>query len=153
MTMRPSSNRSPNSSPTMANTRSPSFKSKLFPSRKSRYCRKPGHVSSRKVHQPKEQLIEFPCFSLLGGNRRDPLNLNELIHMSQQQKQITNVKESIDKSIYGNEQPIELLLQPDIYDPLCLDSIPSDHISTEQLTAPTHWHSTWSYDQQVPRWR
>ncbi|CAF0839867.1 unnamed protein product [Adineta ricciae] len=124
MTMRPSSNHSPNSSPTMANTRSPSFKSKLFPFGKR-------------------------------GNRRDPLNLNELIYMSrqQQQQQITNVKESIDKSIYGNEQPIELLLQPDIYDPLCLDSIPSDHVSTEQLTAHTHWSSAWPYDQQVPRWR
>jgi hypothetical protein len=65
-----------------------------------------------KVFKSKEQFIPFPCFSLLGGNRKDPLNLNELIQKKNQ---------STTNSIHVNDQTIEILLQPNIFDPLCLD--------------------------------
>ncbi len=65
-----------------------------------------------KVFKSKEQLIEFPSFSLLGGNRKDPLNLNELI---QKKKQSTKLE------INGNDRLVEILIQPNIFDPLCLD--------------------------------
>ena len=64
-----------------------------------------------KVVKRREQLIEFPSFSLLGGSRKDPLNLNELIRRKNQHQLRVN----------GNDRPVEILLQPDIFDPLCLD--------------------------------
>lgn len=78
-----------------------------------------------KVRKSKEQFIPFPCFSLLGGNRKDPLNLNELIQNKQQ---------SSTNSIYRNDQPVEILLQPNIFDPLCLDiSSYSDRTNLQQV--------------------
>jgi hypothetical protein len=73
---------------------------------------KPKYFYFGKVFKPKEQLIEFPSFSLLGGNRKDPLNLNELIQKK---------KQSTTNNIHGNDRSIEILLQPNIFDPLCLD--------------------------------
>ena len=59
-----------------------------------------------KVWKRKDRIIPYPSFSLLGGNRNDPLNLNELIEKSKQ----------------SNEQLIDILLPPNIYDPLGLDT-------------------------------
>ncbi len=87
-----------------------------------------------KVFKSKEQLIEFPCFSLLGGNRKDPLNLNELIR---KKNQSTIHHHQVE--INGNDRPIEILLQPNIFDPLCLDISSS---SSHQIDV-----------QQVPQWR
>ncbi|UJR21106.1 hypothetical protein I4U23_024206 [Adineta vaga] len=146
--MRTSANSSPSFSPTMSNIRYQPFKSKTFSSLKNRNFRKPVQFRSRKVSKPKEQLIKFPSFSLLGGNRQDPLNLNELIQMSRQQ-QVTNNNDSIDTDIYGNDRPIELLLQPDIFDPLCLDSSSLSQHPNEQINLQRYFHQY--YDQQLPR--
>jgi len=61
----------------------------------------------------------FPCFSLLGGNRKDPLNLNGLI---EKKKQLTETTSSSTSNDNGNDRPVEILLQPDIFDPLRLDT-------------------------------
>jgi hypothetical protein len=67
--------------------------------------------------------IPYPSFSLLGGNRKDPLNLNALI---QKKKQLTQSTSSSitnnDNTENGNDRPVEILLQPDIFDPLRLDT-------------------------------
>lgn len=65
-----------------------------------------------KVFRRKEQFIEIPSFSLLGGNRSDPLNLNELIEKK---------KQSSTNSNGNHDRLVEILLPPDIYDPLGLD--------------------------------
>ena len=71
-----------------------------------------------KVFQRKEQFIPIPCFSLLGGNRSDPLNLNELIGKKNQ---------SSTHSTGTHDPLVEILLPPDIHDPLGLDlSLSSD---------------------------
>jgi hypothetical protein len=62
---------------------------------------------------------QFPCFSLLGGNRKDPLNLNGLI---EKKKQLTETTSSSTSNDNGNDRPVEILLQPDIFDPLRLDT-------------------------------
>ena len=73
----------------------------------------------------KEQFIPIPCFSLLGGNRFDPLNLNELI---EQRKQAPSTSPT------GHDPLVEILLTPDIYDPLGLDlSLYSNHQPIDDL--------------------
>jgi len=62
---------------------------------------------------------QFPYFSLLGGNRKDPLNLNGLI---EKKKQLTETTSSSTSNDNGNDRPVEILLQPDIFDPLRLDT-------------------------------
>ena len=57
-------------------------------------------------------------FFLLGGNRKDPLNLNSLIHKKKQS--ILSSTANNDKA--NGDRPIEILLQPDIFDPLRLDT-------------------------------
>ena len=59
-----------------------------------------------------EQLIEHPSFALLGGNRQDPLNLRPFIDPEPVSHSHTS----------GNDRLVEILLPPNIYDPLCLDS-------------------------------
>ena len=80
-----------------------------------RHLRPFGKVSKSKIRDP---IIELPSFSLLGGNRYDPLNLNQLNEMS---NRIRNHNS-------GNDPLVEILLPPNIHDPLCLDSSPSDHL-------------------------
>jgi hypothetical protein len=96
---------------------------------KRKYFRK--NIRFGKVFKSKEQLIEFPCFSLLGGNRKDPLNLNELI---QKKKQST----TNNNNTKLNDRLVEILLPPNIFDPLCLDrnqrSISSDAQANFQPT-------------------
>ncbi|CAF2974344.1 unnamed protein product [Rotaria sp. Silwood2] len=127
---------------------------------KSNTFRQHKHVRFGKVFKPKEQLVRFPSFSLLGGNRRDPLNLNELIRKNKQS--IIN-NDHIDMNIHGNDRLVEILLQPNIYDPLCLDisshnnenSIDSTsvHQSTNLQTTERNFqlasHDQF-YDQQAP---
>jgi hypothetical protein len=83
---------------------------------KSKIFRNHEHFRFGKVFKSKEQPVEFPSFSLLGGNRKDPLNLNELIQKSKQLS-INNH----DYTDTGNDRPVEIFLQPNIFDPLCLD--------------------------------
>ncbi|CAF3552590.1 unnamed protein product [Rotaria socialis] len=118
------------------------------------------HVRFSKMFKPKERLIRFPSFSLLGGNRRDPLNLNELIR---QRNQLTINDENTRMNVHGDDQPIEILLPPDIYDPLCLDislqnnensiSVTSDNQHSSIQTTQTNFQTrkpNWLIDQQVP---
>src|SRR5689334_9335730 len=65
------------------------------------------------------KFIPYPSFSLLGGNRKDPLNLNGLIQRKKQLMQPTTDNENTNN---GNDRPVEILLQPDIFDPLRLDT-------------------------------
>ena len=65
--------------------------------------------------------IPYPSFSLLGGNRKDPLNLNGLIQRKKQLTQATTITDN-DTTDNGNDRPVEILLQPDIFDPLRLDT-------------------------------
>jgi hypothetical protein len=69
-----------------------------------------------KMFSFREQFITYPCFSLLGGNRKDPLNLNALIEKKKQLTQSSTI------DIDGTDRPVEILLQPDIFDPLRLDT-------------------------------
>ncbi|CAF1137236.1 unnamed protein product [Adineta steineri] len=99
------------------------------------------------------------------GNRQDPLNLNELIqNKNQQQQQSTINNDHIDVDIYGNDRPIEILLPPNIFDPLNLDissynnenSISFNSIKQQKYIPKiqTHFQSTehkWNYDHQVPK--
>jgi len=97
---------------------------------RSKSFRKSKHSYFGKVFKPKEQLIPFPCFSLLGGNRKDPLNLNELIQKKKNSTTTTN-------SIHGNDRQVEILLQPNIFDPLCLDiSSYSNQTNLQQVSKP-----------------
>ena len=67
--------------------------------------------------------IPYPSFSLLGGNRKDPLNLNALIEKKKQLTQSTSSSiTNNDNNNNGNDPPVEILLQPDIFDPLRLDT-------------------------------
>lgn len=94
----------------------------------------------------KDYFIKRPLFNLLGGNRKDPLNLNGLIQKKKQLTQTTTNNDNTNNNNDGNDRPVEILLQPDIFDPLCLDtssrndgdinnlnSIPSNS-TTEPLT-------------------
>ena len=97
----------------------------------------PSNFSSRSMRssfgkEPKyeDAPIEFPCFSLLGGNRKDPLNLNSLIEAKQQ---LSNVH------LHCKDHWVEIMLEPDICDPLCLDV--SSH--TQQM-----YNSTPAYSKQ-----
>jgi hypothetical protein len=146
--------------PMMSNNRNRWSKSKQLHYMNNKNFRKREHFPFSKVFKRKEQLIKFPSFSLLGGNRRDPLNLNELI---QKKKQSTTNNEHIEVDIYGNDRPIEILLQPNIFDPLRLDissynnenSISFNSINQETYIQKPQRHfrsiqSNWFYDQQVP---
>ena len=72
----------------------------------------------------KEPLIDYPSFSLLGGNRRDPLNLNELIRRSQQST----------GDLRGNDRLVEIILPPNIFDPLCLDSSSRHRVDVSSIS-------------------
>ncbi|CAF1921621.1 unnamed protein product [Rotaria magnacalcarata] len=97
------------------------------------------------------------------GNRRDPLNLNELIR---QRNQLTINDENTRMDVHGDDQPIEILLPPDIYDPLCLDislhnnensiSFTSDNQYSSMQKSQTNFQTrkpNWFVDQQVPETR
>ncbi|CAF3663418.1 unnamed protein product [Rotaria sordida] len=91
-----------------------------------------------------------------GGNCRDPLNLNELIQKSKQS--ITN-NDNIDMNSHGNDRLVEILLQPDIYDPLCLDISSYNNENSIKFTS-INQHTNIStirqnfqpikHDQQIP---
>jgi hypothetical protein len=71
----------------------------------------------------KDKLIKYPSFNLLGGNRKDPLNLNALIQKKKQLTQSTTTNnDNSNNNHNGNDRPVEILLQPDIFDPLRLDT-------------------------------
>lgn len=66
--------------------------------------------------------IHYPNFYILGGNRKDPLNLNGLIQKKKQLAQTTTTNDNTNNNNNGNDRPVEILLQPDIFDPLRLDT-------------------------------
>jgi hypothetical protein len=78
-----------------------------------------------KAWRSQEPVIEFPSFSLLGGNRRDPLNLNELIRRNEQS--------TVD--LRGNDRLVEIILPPNIFDPLCLDSSSRHRVDSSSLNS------------------
>jgi hypothetical protein len=82
------------------------------------------HFRFGKIFYSKKQpFIKYPSFSLLGGNRKDPLNLNALIEKKKQLTQSTNNDNTNPtENNNGNDRPVEILLQPDIFDPLRLDT-------------------------------
>lgn len=106
---------------------------------KTNIFRRPKHTRFGKVFKNKEQVIEFPCFSLLGGNRRDPLNLNELI---QRKKQATVHMEHEQMNTLSNDPPIEILLQPNIFDPLCLEVSLRNNQHVIPLTSTNQYMNT-----------
>ena len=82
----------------------------------------PTHFRFGKLQCPRE--MNASCCSSSGGNRKDPLNLNALI---EKKKQLTQAAASSttadnDNAANGNDRPVEILLQPDIFDPLRLDT-------------------------------
>lgn len=86
---------------------SPNFKRKRF-ARKSRSF----HNFGKNFFNRNDRVIEFPSFDLIGGNRQDPLNLRPFIDP----EPMSNSTDS------GKDHLVEILLPPNIYDPLCLDS-------------------------------
>ena len=95
--------------------------------------RKPARKSSIPMHFRfgKRLFFSRQLFStmfLLGGNRKDPLNLNALIEKKKESaaaagsssSSMTNANN--DNLNNGNDRPVEILLQPDIFDPLRLDT-------------------------------
>lgn len=93
--------------------------------------KKVSHITKRKSARKNRSQIHFR----FGGNPKDPLNLNELI---QKRRQI-NVDANADSMInsvdstnqHGNDRPVEILLQPDIFDPLRLD--PSSRVDEDMM--------------------
>jgi hypothetical protein len=85
-----------------------------------------------KVFKRREQLIEFPSFSLLGGSRKDPLNLNELIRRKNQSTTSHQI------GVNANDRLVEILLQPDIFDPLCLDRYSYSNDQTDAAQRVPH---------------
>lgn len=76
-----------------------------------------------------------------GGNRKDPLNLNALIRKKQQATQPATTTSSIlndDNSSNPNDRPVEILLQPDIFDPLCLDTSSRNDEPSNSTTTTTN---------------
>jgi hypothetical protein len=113
----------------------------------------PNHTYFRFGKMKKDKFIKYPSFSLLGGNRKDPLNLNALIQKKKQLTQSTSsstiTNDNSNNNNNGNDRPVEILLQPDIFDPLRLDtssrndedfnnlySIPSNSTNEQQTNNP-----------------
>ena len=117
----------------METTQRPSrycFPRNRWPKSKQSHFRRSKYNHFGKVFKRKEQLIEYPSFSLLGGNRKDPLNLNELIQKK---------KQSTTNHTHGNDRLVEILLQPNIFDPLCLDissysDSPNQHLIAQETS-------------------
>jgi hypothetical protein len=91
--------------------------------------------------------IPYPSFSLLGGNRKDPLNLNALI---QKKKQLTTQSNPTnnDDTNNGNDRPVEILLQPDIFDPLRLDTSSRNDEDLNNLYSIPSNSTNEQYDQK-----
>lgn len=86
------------------------------------------------MHRRNGRSIPYPTFSILGGNRKDPLNLNALIRKKNQLTQnTTSAAGSSDNSANNNDRPVEILLQPDIFDPLCLDAASRNDVPSNNL--------------------
>lgn len=118
------------------------------------------YVRVSRMYKPKERLIRFPSFSLLGGSRSDPLNLNELIR----NKQETTTNDGTQQmEIHHTDRLIDILIPPDVYDPLDLDkslynnenSIALNSDNQYSMSATSQGSSQRKqprfYDQLVPR--
>jgi hypothetical protein len=90
--------------------------------------------------------IPYPSFSLLGGNRKDPLNLNGLIQKKKQLTQTTSTNN--DNTNNGNDRPVEILLQPDIFDPLRLDTSSRNDEDLNNLCSIASNSTNEQYDQK-----
>ncbi|UJR28388.1 hypothetical protein I4U23_009629 [Adineta vaga] len=95
----------------------------FFPSM-HRSVRKSSRITKRKSARKNPMSTHFR----FGGNRKDPLNLNGLIEKKKQLTQSVATSSSSmttadnDSLNNGNDRPVEILLQPDIFDPLRLDT-------------------------------
>lgn len=91
--------------------------------------KKGSHIMKRKSARKNRSQIHFR----FGGNRKDPLNLNGLIRKRRQINAETPadaVINAVDSpNQHGNDRPVEILLQPDIFDPLRLD--PSSRVDED----------------------
>ncbi|CAF0770940.1 unnamed protein product [Adineta steineri] len=85
-----------------------------------RSIKKPPRIMKKKIARKNLVHTHFR----FGGNRKDPLNLNGLIEKKKQLTQTTTSSTTIDNDNInnGNDRPVEILLQPDIFDPLRLDT-------------------------------
>lgn len=71
-----------------------------------------------RAHDGLVTLFSLSLFPPSGGSRKDPLNLNALI----EKKKALSAAAEHDNATDGNDRPVEILLQPDIFDPLRLDT-------------------------------
>ncbi|CAF1002341.1 unnamed protein product [Adineta ricciae] len=83
--------------------------------------------SSRIMKRKPARKNSIPTHFRFGGNRKDPLNLNALIEKKKQSAAAAGSSSSMtnannDNLDNGNDRPVEILLQPDIFDPLRLDT-------------------------------
>lgn len=83
--------------------------------------------------------IAIRLLSSLGGNRKDPLNLNGLIqkkkHLAQASLAGSTIDDSDPTTNHGNDRPVEILLPPDIFDPLRLDPSSRDEEDLNRISS------------------
>ncbi|CAF3944974.1 unnamed protein product [Rotaria magnacalcarata] len=95
----------------------------FFPIMSSSMIPRPIKKQSRIMKKKPARKNQLPIHFRFGGNRKDPLNLNALIEKKKQLAQATTSSGTNNDSIDdGNDRPVEILLQPDIFDPLRLDT-------------------------------
>jgi hypothetical protein len=93
----------------------------FFPTMSSsqRPIKRQSRITKRKLARKNPNYTHFR----FGGNRKDPLNLNALIQKKKQLTQSTTTNnDNSNNNHNGNDRPVEILLQPDIFDPLRLDT-------------------------------
>jgi hypothetical protein len=108
-----------------------------------RTIKKSSRITKRKPARKNLQQTHFR----FGGNRKDPLNLNALI---QKKKQLTTQSNPTnnDDTNNGNDRPVEILLQPDIFDPLRLDTSSRNDEDLNNLYSIPSNSTNEQYDQK-----
>jgi len=100
----------------------------FFPMMSSNITQRPIKNQSRITKRKPARKNLIHTHFRFGGNRKDPLNLNALIQKKKQLTQSTtttttnNNNTNTNNNNNGNDRPVEILLQPDICDPLRLDT-------------------------------
>ncbi|CAF0845342.1 unnamed protein product [Rotaria sordida] len=99
----------------------------FFPIMSSNIIQRPVKKRSRIMKKNIARKNQVPIHFRFGGNRKDPLNLNALIQKKNQSTRSTSSSSIINNdhtntNNNGNDRPVEILLQPDIVDPLRLDT-------------------------------
>ncbi|CAF4816707.1 unnamed protein product [Rotaria sp. Silwood1] len=121
----------------------------------SNIIQRPIKKQSRIMKKKLAKKNQIPIHFRFGGNRKDPLNLNALIQKKKRLTRTTSSSSIINNDHTNNnnnntnndnDRPVEILLQPDIFDPLRLDtssrndedfnnldSIPSNSINEQNI--------------------